>query len=98
MTAPGRPPAPAEADGSGAQEGRTDREAARESAIARRLSQMPESSRRTYLKATRGEASPRTAIKAFCCECVGWERKEVTLCTGWACPLWKYRPFAKTGE
>ena len=98
MTAPGRPPAPAEADGFGEQERRTDRETARESAIARRLAEMPESCRKTYRRAARGEASPRMAIKAFCCECVGWERKEVTLCTGWACPLWKYRPFVEAGE
>ena len=86
-------PEAAEADGSGAQERRTDGEAARESAIARRLAEMPGSCRRTYRKATRGEASPRMAIKSFCMQCRGWQRQEVALCTARACPLWMYRPF-----
>jgi hypothetical protein len=56
---------------------------------------MPKSCRAAYLKATCGKASPRMAIKAFCLECCGWQRKEVRLCTGLACPLWAYRPFAE---
>ena len=73
-------------------------EAARKSAIAERLAQMPKSHRRTYLKATRGKGSPRIAIKAFCAECCGWDRQEVRLCTGLACPLWPYRPFVEGQE
>jgi hypothetical protein len=65
---------------------------AREAAIQKRADAMPPSTQRNYLRATRGEASPRSAIKAFCLECVGWERDAVAECTGFACPLWAYRP------
>lgn len=71
---------------------------ARESAIAERARQMPRSFRTTYLKATRGKASPRVAIRAFCSECVGWNRQEVKRCTATACPLWTYRPFMEGGK
>jgi hypothetical protein len=59
---------------------------------------MPKSCRATYLKATRGKASPRVAIKAFCLECVGWNRPEVARCTATACPLWMYRPWKSVEE
>ena len=88
---------PAEASVFGAQDGRSDPDGARQSAIAKKAAGMPESRRAGYLKATRGKASPRAAIKAQCLECVGWNRAEVICCTGWACPLWKYRPFTEDG-
>ena len=72
---------------------RTDAQGTREAAIADRVSQMPKSAVRTYLTATRGKASPRVAVKAFCIECVTWNRAEVARCTDTACPLWMYRPF-----
>jgi hypothetical protein len=59
---------------------------------------MPKSCGAEYLQATRGKASPRVAIKAFCLECVGWNRPEVARCTATACPLWMYRPFRRGGE
>jgi hypothetical protein len=65
----------------------------RDKRIAERLHQMPIASRKTYLKVTTGKAAPRTAIKAFCAECVGWERAAVRECTAPACPLWMYRPY-----
>ena len=83
----------AESSGLARQNRRGEAKTARESAIAARVSQMPKTSVSTYLKATRGRASPRVAIKAFCMECVGWSRGEVTNCTATACPLWMYRPF-----
>ena len=60
--------------------------------IARRLEGVPETMRRTYLRAVSGKSKP-AAIKAFCAECVGWDRDEVRLCTAPACPLYPYRPF-----
>ena len=66
---------------------------ARRSAVERRADKMPVSARRVYIRAVRGKASPRAAIKAHCLECMGWERQGITECTGWACPLWAYRPF-----
>jgi len=59
-----------------------------------RLSQMPKTCMRTYLKAASGR-SPSAGIKAFCLECVSWQRAEVAHCTAQACPLWPYRPFRK---
>ena len=64
----------------------------REGAIIARALEMPLSSRNTYLAAINGD-SPTSAVKAFCAECVGWVRNEVTHCTATACPLWPYRPY-----
>ncbi len=98
MNAAGGTPKPVERDHSGAQNQQMASDPARESAITERLSEMPESCRATYLKAARGKASPRVAIKAFCMECVCWDREEVRLCTAPACPLWMYRPFVRGGS
>ena len=65
----------------------------RQEQIAERLAQIPESQQKGYLKAVHGKGSPRSAIKAFCCECVAYDRIEVTLCTDLGCPLYLYRPF-----
>ena len=77
---------------------RTELEAARVRTIKNRLSQMPKSAQRAYLRATRGKASPLAAIKAQCLECIGWERAEIAQCTGFACPLWMYRPWKAEGK
>lgn len=57
------------------------------------LRYVPESFRTGYLRALRGEVSPRMAIKTFCCQCCGWARAEVRLCSGRDCPLFAYRPY-----
>ncbi len=44
-------------------------------------------------RALDGTASPRQAIKAFCLHCVGDLRDQITNCTGYACPLYAYRPY-----
>jgi len=97
MSTDRKPTTPETADTSGSQTGkaRTYAETGRESAIQQCLAEMPNSFRATYLRATSGRASPRLAIKAFCCECVCWQRDEVRRCTGLACPLWAYRPFQR---
>lgn len=69
------------------QESRMGSETARESAIREQASQMPKSFRATYFKAASGKASCREAIKAHCCQCMGWDRQEVRVCTDTACPL-----------
>ena len=76
------------------QNARLDFGEAQESAVARRLSDMPETCRRTYLRAMRGR-SLAAAVKAFCMECVSWDRQEVARCTALACPLYPYRPFGR---
>ena len=63
----------------------------RQQQIAERLSQIPESQRRTYIKAVRRK-SMAAAVKSFCYECMGHEREEVKVCSDLACPLWMYRP------
>ena len=60
--------------------------------IIKRLLQIPLTQRMAYIRAMQGN-SPTSAIKAQCCECVGWVRDEVTNCTDVGCPLYTYRPF-----
>jgi hypothetical protein len=36
-------------------------------------------------------ATPRTAMRNFCLECMGWNAPEVGKCTAPACWLWPYR-------
>ena len=71
----------------------TQKPKSRQEQIDERLAQIPESQQKGYLKAVHGKGSPRSAIKAFCCECVAYDRIEVTLCTDLGCPLYLYRPF-----
>lgn len=65
-----------------------------EALIADRVSQMPKTAVRTYLRAMRGR-SMTGAIKAFCQMCLGWEdfRPGIRDCTDPACPLYPYRPY-----
>jgi len=49
-------------------------------------------------RAYAGSASPRQAIKAFCLQCVGYQRQDVAGCTAVACPLHKYRPYQRGDE
>jgi hypothetical protein len=69
-----------------------DRSAADIAKIQNRAADMPPIYRRNYLRAV-SRRSMAAAIKAFCLECVQWERAEVTHCTAPACPLYAYRPF-----
>lgn len=50
-----------------------------------------------FKRAFSGEGSPRDAIKAKCLECVDCDLGAVRDCTGYSCPLWKYRPFQRQG-
>lgn len=61
--------------------------------VARIVAEAPVSARRTLSRSFAGEASPRAAIKAACLACCGFERAQVTRCTGYSCPLWMYRPY-----
>lgn len=65
----------------------------RENTVLLRIAEAPESVKKTLTRAFSGAASPRTAIKAMCLACTGFERAEITNCSGYSCPLWKYRPF-----
>ena len=60
--------------------------------IEKRASDMPKIYRANYLKAMSGK-SKAAALKAFCLECVYWQKEEVKLCTAPQCPLYPYRPY-----
>jgi hypothetical protein len=62
---------------------------------AGRLATTPEASRGHFEAAWSGNCAPRRAIKAFCLECIGFDRDAITTCTAYACPLWNFRPFQK---
>ena len=63
--------------------------------VEKRAADAPISARQGYVRAALGETSPPHAIKAFCMECMAWDRTEVAQCTARARPLYEYGPFAK---
>ena len=67
--------------------------ALRQIRVEKTISDAPVSARGALTEAFSGSASPRKAIKAMCLACTGFERSEIANCTGFSCPLWKYRPF-----
>ena len=64
---------------------------------ARRIETAPESFRKLLTQAMSGKCSPRTAIKAQCAECNGFDRQAISECTAFACPLWSFRPYQRSG-
>jgi len=62
----------------------------------KRLQSMPISCHGTYKAAIEGRSRAK-AVKAFCQECVGYERKLVRQCTDEGCPLFPYRPYQTKG-
>jgi hypothetical protein len=56
----------------------------------KRLSAVPPRYRRLYEAAWVGR-SRKSAIRAFCLECVGWQPSEVRRCTARTCPLYEFR-------
>jgi hypothetical protein len=72
-----------------------EREAIRQQKIARRTKDIPKIYRKVYEKAVINGNKP-AAIKAFCLECVCWQKNEIINCTSFACPLYLVRPFVET--
>ncbi len=66
--------------------------------ITKKADDMPDIYKKNYLSTVSGKASPRNAIKAFCIECMGFVRGEVTNCDTIDCPLNLYRPYRKAGD
>lgn len=62
---------------------------------ARRIATAPVSCRKVLIDSWSQKCAPRRAIKAFCLECVGFERVAITECSSFACPLWNFRPYRK---
>jgi hypothetical protein len=58
----------------------------------KRLLQIPKIHQATYKSAMTGK-SRKNAVKAFCLECVCWQKEEVRLCTDTGCPLYPYRSY-----
>jgi hypothetical protein len=65
----------------------------RDDVVKKRVAEAGTLYRTIMLKAFNGDASPRRAIAAQCLICVGYIRESVTTCSGYSCPLWKYRPY-----
>jgi hypothetical protein len=65
--------------------------------VKAKLENMPVSLHKTY-KLSRKQGQRKAAIKVFCAECVGYERKEVRDCTATACPLWPHRPYQRDDQ
>lgn len=70
-----------------------DEETIRQARI--RLEQMNLSLRLTYSRIILGKASSKVRIKAFCIECMGYEKFEVADCTDKGCALYGVRPIYK---
>ena len=66
--------------------------------ITDKADKMPRIYRNCYLSTVSGKATPRNAIKAFCIECMGYVRSEVTNCDTIDCPLNLYRPYRKASD
>lgn len=69
----------------------------RDNQIKQQIAQAGQLYKPVMLKAYKGTASPRSAIKAQCLICTGYDRGTITQCTGFSCPLWAYRPYQKRG-
>ena len=54
------------------------------------VSQIPTKYRGLHERAMSGK-SRKAAIRAHCLMCVGWQAREVELCTAKGCPLYPYR-------
>lgn len=64
---------------------------------AARLRGCPKSWRGVLLRSWT-KPSRKSAIAAFCGECLGFDRKAIAQCTAYACPLWNFRPFQTADE
>jgi hypothetical protein len=60
--------------------------------IAVRTAEIPKKYRKIYKKAVE-TLSKTAAIKAFCLECVCWQKNEIINCSCLACPLFGVRPY-----
>lgn len=49
-------------------------------------------------KARQNPKSKTLAIRAYCFDCCGGNKQEVTLCPSKNCPLWVHRPWQKNSK
>jgi hypothetical protein len=69
----------------------------RDEVVAKRIAEAGELYKPLMRKAYAGECSPRSAIKAFCLHCTGEDRQAIRTCSGYSCPLWRFRPYSEGG-
>jgi len=62
--------------------------------ISNRIGEIPKKYRKIYKQAVETN-NKSAAIKAFCLECVCWQKNEVINCSCLACPLFGLRPYIK---
>ena len=79
------------------QSNKVEMEQLREEKIARRMEEIPKKYRKIYKKAVESR-SKSAAIKAFCLECICWQKSEVINCSCLTCPLYGVRPFTKSPQ
>ena len=70
----------------------------REQRVAKAIADAPVSARGILKRAFDGKGGRKNAIAAMCLQCTGYDRETVRTCTGWSCPLWKWRPFQSSAE
>jgi hypothetical protein len=70
----------------------------REQRVAKTIAEAPVSVRGILKRASQGVGGRKNAITAMCLHCTGYDRETVRTCTGWSCPLWKWRPFQSSAE
>jgi hypothetical protein len=66
----------------------------RKQKIANRTAEIPKKYRKIYKNAVQA-LNKSEAIKAFCLECVCWQKSQVINCSCLACPLYGLRPYTK---
>lgn len=62
-----------------------------------KLSGVPGIYQNVFARAYAG-SSRSAGIKAFCLDCVGFQRSAIRDCTSLACPLYPYRPYQTDEE
>jgi hypothetical protein len=70
----------------------------RDERVAKVLAEVPTSARGILKRAFDGTGGRKNAIAAMCLACTGFDRETVRNCTGWSCPLGKWRPFQSSAE
>jgi hypothetical protein len=66
--------------------------------VKKRIAEAGQLYRATMEKAYAGTCSPRSAIRAQCLICMGYDREAITTCTGYSCPLYAFRPYQAAGQ
>ena len=85
-------------EGVRSQEAPSQQATARLLAIARHSESVPSTKRAGFEMAASGQGSPRSAIKAKCNSCVGYEdsTSRIRDCSCHGCPLWAFRPYQES--